>query len=328
MEQQPHEVIWSLSNAYIPSRFLHIVAELGVADDVGDRAVSARELASKHGVNTDALDRILRLLAAHGIFAVEGNGFRHTPASELLRSNHPMSMRAFPRMMGLPVFTKTFDNLEHTLQTGSPALETVEPQGLWAYFQDHPGEAQIFGESMTAKAAGDIAAILGAYDFSRFGTLADIGGGHGHLLRAVLDSAPNAHGVLFDLPDVIGSLEFEHDRLTTQSGDFFADALPRADAYMLMDVIHDWGDEQCIAILKAIRDAAPDDGTVLIIENVLPEDELDPRGQTLDSIMLTVTGGRERTPSQLNALLASAGFSQGAVIKTAGPLQIVEAQAA
>jgi hypothetical protein len=328
MAQQPHEVIWSLTNAYIPSRLLHIVAEMGVADDVGDGAVSARELAAKHGVDADALDRILRLLAAHGIFAVEGDGFRHTPASELLRSDHPMSMRAFPRMMGLPVFTKSFDNLQHSLETGSPAVETVEPRGVWAYFQDHPVEAQIFNESMTAKAAADIPTILAAYDFSRFGTIADIGGGRGHLLRAVLDSAPGAHGVLFDLPGVIASVDVAHERLKKQPGDFFADPLPRADAYVLMEVIHDWHDEQCVAILKAIRAAAPDDATVLIIENVLPDDELDPRGQTLDAIMLAVAGGRERTPSQLNALLNSAGFSQGAVIETAGPLRIVEASAA
>jgi C-methyltransferase len=328
MTQQPHEVIWSFTNAFITSRFLQIVAELGVADDVGDEPVSAAELATGRGVNVDALDRVLRLLAAHGIFEVAGDGFRHTPASELLRSDHPMSMRAFPRMMGLPVFTKAFDNLQHSLETGSPAVETVEPKGLWAYFQDHPVEAQIFGESMMAKAAADIAAILAAYDFSRFGTIADIGGGRGHLLRAVLDSVPNAQGVLFDLPDVIASVDVEHERLKKQPGDFFVDSLPRADAYVLMEVIHDWADEQCVAILKAVRDAAPDDATVIIIENVLPDDELDPRGQTLDAIMLAVTGGRERTPSQLNALLNSARFGQGAVIETAGPLRIVEASAA
>ena len=138
---------------------------------------------------------------------------------------------------------------------------------------------------------------------------------------------PNARGVLFDLPDVIASADVEHVRLKKRPGDFFVDSLPRADAYVLMEVIHDWADAQCVAILKSIRDAAPDSGTVLIIENVLPDDELDPRGQILDAIMLTVTGGRERTPSQLNALLNTAGFSQGAVIETAGPLRIVEASA-
>src|SRR5688500_11683900 len=93
---------------------------------------------------------------------------------------------------------------------------------------------------MTAKAAADIAAILDAYDFSRFGTIADIGGGRGHLLRTVLDAVPSAKGVLFDLPEVINSLDFEHERLTPQAGDFFVDQLPAADPYLLMEVIHDW----------------------------------------------------------------------------------------
>jgi C-methyltransferase len=303
------------------------VAELGVADDLGDEPVSAVELSSRHGVDADALDRVLRLLAAHGIFQVDAGGFRHTPASELLRSDHPMSMRAFPRMMGLPVFATTFANLGHSVRTGSPAVETVEPRGLWAYYQDHPDEAQIFGQAMTAKAAADIAAILAAYDFSRFGTIADIGGGRGHLLRAVLDAVPSAHGVLFDLPEVIDALDFDHERLTPQAGDFFVDALPTADAYVLMEVIHDWPDAECGAILSAIRRAAASGATVLVIENVLPDDEIDPRGQTLDVIMLAVTGGRERTPSQLSELFNRADLSDGPVIETAGPLRIVEATA-
>ena len=323
-QQQPHEVIWTLTNAVVVSRCLHVVAELGVADDMGNTLVSAAELASRCGADADALDRVLRLLAAHGVFEREDAGFRHTPASQLLRSDHPLSMRAFARMMGLPVFSTTFGNLEHSLRTGSPALETVEPRGLWAYNQDHPDEALIFGQAMTAKAAADIAAILDAYDFSRFRTIADIGGGRGHLLRAALEAVPNAQGVLFDLPEVIDALDFEHERLTTQAGDFFVDALPAADGYVLMEIIHDWPDAECVAILSAIRRAAEPGASVLVIENVL-EEEADPRGHTLDVIMLAVTGGRERTASQLSELFNRAGFTDGTVVETAGPLRIVEA---
>ena len=111
-----------------------------------------------------------------------------------------MSMGAFPRTMGLPVFATTFAQLEYSIRTGSPAVETVDSRGLWAYYQDHPEEAQIFGQAMTAKAAADIAAILEAYDFSRFATIADIGGGRGHLLRAVLDAVPNAQGCYSSCP--------------------------------------------------------------------------------------------------------------------------------
>jgi hypothetical protein len=325
IEQQPHEVVWTLTNAVVASRCLHVVAELGVADDVADEPVSARELAANCGADAEALERALRLLAAHGVFERADDGFRHTPASELLRSDHPMSMRAFARMMGLPVISDTFGRLEHSIRSGSPAVEAVEPDGFWAYLQDHPDEARIFGQAMTAKAGADIAAILAAYDFGAFATIADIGGGHGHLLRAVLDDVPGALGVLFDLPAVIDAVDPGHERLRPHAGDFFVDPLPAADAYVLMEIMHDWPDAECVDILSAIRRAAPAGAKVLVIESVLSDETLDPRGQTLDLIMLAVTGGRERTPAQLNELFDRAGLRGGPVLETAGPLRIAEA---
>ena len=326
-EQQPHELVWSLTNAVVASRALHVVADLGVADHIAGEPVSAGELAERCGADRDALDRVLRLLATMGVFEAVDGGFGHTPASELLRSDHPMSMRGFPRMMNLPGMAATFAHLDYAVRTGAPAVEKVHPGGLWGYLQERPDEAVIFGQAMQARAMADIAAILGAYDFARFTTIADIGGGPGHLLRAVLEAAPAAHGVLFDLPDVVAALDFEHERLTSQGGDFFADPLPRADAYVLMEVLHDWADAECLAILSAIRRAAKAGATVLVIENVLAEGRPDPRGRTLDIVMLAVTGGRERTVSELSALLQPAGFTAGRIIETAGPMSIVEATA-
>ena len=115
-------------------------------------------------------------------------------------------------------------------------------------------------------------------------------------------------------------------RLSTQAGDFFVDALPGADAYLLMDVLHDWPDEQCIAILNAVRRAAAEDSVVLIIEDVIPEGRADTRASTLDVVMLTVTGGRERTAGELGALLTTAGFHLDAVIDTPGARRIVQAR--
>lgn len=326
-EQQPHEIVWTLTNAVVASKCLYAVAELGVSDQVADEPVDVEELARRCGADADALDRVLRLLAAHGIFERRKEGYAHTEASRLLRTDHPMSMRAFSRMMGLPVFAATFDQLAHSVRTGSPAIELVAPAGLWPYLQEHPGEAEIFGQAMTAKAAADTAAILAAYDFSRFGTIADVGGGRGHFLRAVLDTTPSAQGVLFDLPHVIESLDVQHGRLTPQAGDFFVDPLPAADAYVLMEVIHDWADAECVAILSAIRRAAPPGAAVLVIEDVMPDDQADPRSQTLDIVMLSVTGGRERTASQLGGLFEAAGFRPAGITETAGAMRIVEGTA-
>ena len=325
--QPPHAVVWMLANAGVASRCLHIAAELGVADHVGAEPVPAADLALSCGADADALERALHLLAAHGVFEAADGGFRHTAASELLRGDHPMSMRAFPRMMGLPLFTQTFAQLDHSVATGAPAVGRIAPGGLWEYLEQNPAEAQVFGEAMTAKAIADIAAVLDAYDFGVFRAIADVAGGRGHLLRAVLDAAPGSTGVLFDLPKVIATLDFEHERLTPQAGDFFADPLPIADAYLLMDVIHDWPDDECVAILKAIRRAAAPGARVLVIETVLAEEGPDPTGRTLDVIMLAVTGGRERTLAQLNRLFERAGFSDGIVTETASPLRIVEATA-
>ena len=180
---------------------------------------------------------------------------------------------------------------------------------------------------MTARAAAYVATILPAYDFGRFETIADIGGGRGHLLRAVLDRAPKARGILFDVPAVIDSLDVEHERLRTQAGDFFVDALPAADAYLLMQVLHDWGDTESVEILSAIRRAAAPGAVVLVMEHVLADEGIDVRAQTLDLLMLAVMGGRERTPSELNQLFHQAAFSDGTVIATSGPIRIVETSA-
>ena len=118
----------------------------------------------------------------------------------------------------------------------------------------------------------------------------------------------------------------DEPRLSTQAGDFFVDALPGADAYLVKDVLHDWPDEQCVAILTAIRRVATQDSVVLIIEDLIPEGRADPRISTLDVIMLTVPGGRQRTARELGALLTAAGFHLQTVVETSGGRRIVQAR--
>ena len=327
MERQPHETIWGLATATVASRTLHVVAELGVADHIDAAPVTAKELAVRCSADESALDRALMLLAAHGVFDRVGDAYAHTAASRLLRSDHPMSMRAFPRMMGMASFSASLGHLEHSVRTGEPAFGLVNRDGLFAHLQRNEDEARIFDASMTAKAAGDIAAVLAAYDFSRFSTIADIGGGRGHLLRALLEAAPQATGILFDLPAVIDTVDAERERFAVHAGDFFVDDLPAAEVFILMEVIHDWDDDQAATILSAVRRAATSGATVLIIEALADEEALDPVVRTLDMIMLAITGGRERTSAELGRLLASAGFRATRTLPTPSPLRIVEAVA-
>lgn len=109
---QANETVWNMPNAFVTSRSLHVVAELGVADRIEDDPVAVKDLAVACGADPDALDRVLRLLASQGVFERWGDAFGHTEASRLLRHDHPMSMAAFPRMMGLPSFLAMFDQLD------------------------------------------------------------------------------------------------------------------------------------------------------------------------------------------------------------------------
>jgi C-methyltransferase len=319
-----HETVWFLTNAVVPARCLQLIAEIGVADRLREPATAA-ELAERCSVHDVALDRMLRLLVSHGIFERDGVVYRHNDASALLRSDHPRSMRAFARMMGLPVFAQTWDVLDHSLISEAPAIEHVAVGGLWPYLQSHPDEARVFHSAMESKAHADVGAVVSAYDFRPFNAIVDVAGGRGHLLRAVLDTAASAHGILFELPDVIGSLPEPGPRENHRAGDFFTHPIPRADCYLLMEIIHDWSDAEAVRILRAVRRGSRPGATVLIIESIRDENVDDTRAATLDVIMLAVTGGRERTADELGHLLGDAGFRPTALLETAGDLRVLEA---
>ena len=320
------QLVWNLATSHAVARCMHVVADLGVADALDGNPATAAELAARTGADADALSRMLRLLAGHGVFALGSEGYEHTPNSELLRSDHPQSMRAFVRMMGMPVVWNDFTELAKPAATGEPALNFA---GLVAYFAEHPSEASIFNQAMEAKSAGVIPAVVDAYDFTPFKTVADIGGGHGHLLRAILGRVPAASGILFELPHVVAdSKGVASDRLRLEAGDFFADPLPVADAYLLMEVIHDWPDDDAAKILAAIRRAAPEHARVVIVEALMPEVAGPHFSKTLDIVMLAVTGGRERTPAEYEVLLRAAGFRFERIVPTASQYSVVEATVA
>jgi hypothetical protein len=168
-----------------------------------------------------------------------------------------------------------------------------------SYFAAHPDEAAIFDAAMVAKSLRVVPTVVDAYDFSQFAVVADIGGGRGHLLQGILERNPQTSGVLFEVPRVIANATaVASPRLRLAAGDFFADALPAADAYVLMDLLHDWSDADATRILGAVRRAAPTQARVLIVETLVGEQPGPHFGKTLDVIMLAVTGGRERTPSE------------------------------
>jgi hypothetical protein len=315
-------LLWQITTGHFLSRCLHVVAELGVADRLGDAPASAASIATALGLDADALERMLRLLAVAGVFEARGSLWAHTELSRMLRSDHPQSMRAFARMIGARVNWSALGEAEHTARTGMAAIEKIVPGGLWTYFGAHADEGRIFDAAMTAKSSVEIAALMPAFDFSRYRVVADVGGGRGHILKAVLGATPGASGILFDRPSVVAQVA-PSERMTTRAGDFFVDALPSADAYILSNVLHDWADPQAEGILHNVRRSAPSHAELLVLESPLPEGPEPHHAKVLDIVMLFITGGRERTRAQYAALFAAAGFRLDRVVPTAGPVSVI-----
>ena len=184
--------ILQLAGGAVLPRCLHAMANLRVADALGDTPQSADMLAQATGTDADALGRALRLLAANGVFEYRDGLFSHTAASRLLRSDHPQSLRQLARMFGLDAFWPMVGDIEYSIRTGKPSANHVLDGGVWGYLSSDADASRIFDDAMTGKAHGQVAGVMASYDFSQVSTIADIGGGRGHLLNAILASTPSA----------------------------------------------------------------------------------------------------------------------------------------
>lgn len=266
------------------------------------------------------------MLCAHGVFVRADGGFGHTEASRVLRTYHAMSMRPFARMFGIPILWQSVMRLDESVATGRPMGDEVTPGGFWHYFEQHPDANEKFNDTMAAKSQAVIPLVLAAYDFTKFPRIADVGGGRGHLLSAILESSSLSRGILFDQPHVVAQVTgVASQRLELCGGNFFEDNLPETEAYVLMEVIHDWDDQYAEKILHAVRRAAPVGAKLLLVEAMMPEQPIPCWTTTLDVVMLNLLGGRQRSMSEYVTLLNRCGFRQMQGIPVGAGHSIVEA---
>ena len=330
-QPSPEQFLTQLAFGALMTQALYVAARLGIADLLAEKPQPIDMLAQATNTHGQALYRVLRSLASVGVFQeIEPKVFALTPYAEPLRSDTPSSMRSGAIFMGEEWHWRVWGNLLYSVQTGKTAWGHVHGAEVFDYFAANPEQAEIFNRAMTDMSTGVAPAIVEAYDFSGFDTLADIAGGHGYLLAQVLKANPQLKGILFDVPPVIAGaaamLEKEGvaDRVEKVSGDFFA-SVPQADAYMMKHIIHDWDDERSIKILSNINAAMTAHGKVLIIETVVPPGNEPNYSKLLDLEMLASPGGLERTAEEYRDLLAGAGLRLTRIVPTRSPFSIIEA---
>jgi O-methyltransferase domain len=319
--------------AFRVSDLVATAAQFRLADYLADGPRSSAELAQLCGADPAMLHRVMRALARIELVYMEDDGrFALAPLGELLRSDIPDSMYKMARLWATDLFKLTWMRLPHSVRTGQSAQEFLFGLRQFDYLSTEPEVAAIFNEGMFAGTLAVAAAALDAYDFSRFETIVDVGGGSGAFATTLVRANPNLRGIVLDLPYCEqGALEHfasagVGDRCEFVAGDFFKAIPPGADAYVLKFILHDWEDEKCAQILKSCRAAATRDTRLLLVEAVLPEDG----GPLTDAVfgditMIVHTGGRERTEAEYAALLEAAGFRLTRVVPTRVAQSVIEA---
>ncbi|HVQ36042.1 MAG TPA: methyltransferase [Pyrinomonadaceae bacterium] len=327
----PELYLTQLTFGALVSQALFVAAKLGVADLLAEQPLSIFELAGETKTNERALYRVLRSLAAVGVFKeVSPKIFAMTPNAEPLRSDVPNSIRNIALFMGEEWHWRVWGNMAQSIESGKPAWGKVHGMEVFDYFQANPQQYETFNRAMTGMSAAMAPAIVEGYDFSGIETLADIAGGHGLLLAQILKANANMKGILFDLPEVIQGAdallqnEAVLDRVEKVSGNFFK-TVPIADAYLLKHIIHDWDDERAIQILQNIRNMMGPDGRVLLVEVVIPEGNDPHFGKMLDLERLVSPGGVERTEEEYQQLLSDSGLQLTRIIPTMSAYSIIEA---
>jgi SAM-dependent methyltransferase len=331
-DPDPAVVARQLLMGFRGTHLLFVAAELGVADVLQHGPLAVDEIAARLAARRDPLRRVLRALAQLGVLTEASDGwFSLTPVGDCLRTDRPESLRPLARFWGHEMMQRAWGALLHTIMTGETAFDHALGMSAFTYLQSHPDAAAIYHDGMAKIQLSETNAVIDAYEFPPSGTIVDVGGGNGSLLAAVLQTVPATDGVVFDLPNAQSDVEATirraglSDRIRFEPGDFFTEVTADGDCYLLRQIIHDWDDDDAVAILRSCRRAIAPAGRLLIVELILPPEGAD----SLEAVMIDVTmlvrlGGRERTAVQYATLLEEAGFNLDRVISTAGRQSVLE----
>lgn len=311
---------------------LYVAASLGIADLLKEGPLSIDEIADATGADPESTYRLLRALSGYSIFSQTSDGrFELTPMADALREDAPDSMHGIALLMGHPLLWEEWGHLLTAVKTGEASLPAVRGMGPFEFLMANPEYAATFFRGMASMSDPETGPVLDSCDFSRFGKIIDVGGGRGALLAGILQRASGASGILFDAPHATGPAAglFEAagvaGRCTIENGSYFEGVPSGGDAYLLKHTLHDFTEEQCLAVLSNVRNAISSDGTLFIFEYVLAGQNERHIGNIVDLWLLLMLGAKERTSDQYAELLSKAGFKLANVIPTACPVSIIEA---
>jgi hypothetical protein len=304
-----------------------------VPDLLDGGAVEGAELASQTGLHLLSTVRGMRALTAFGVFReVSPSTFVNSDISSLFR-DAPGGLRNYALFATSDQFVKSCGALGRSLETGQAAHDHALGQSVWEYMRDHPEDNVAFNRGLAEIRKDEQSAIAAAYDWTDVTSVVDVGAGAGSLVASIVAANPGVRGTLFDRPDVLPDADHllkvrgVRERCELVGGSFFEPMTVRGDVWVLSQILHDWPDAECRAILTRCRERMNSDDRLLVVEMVPIPGQPDARIAILDIAMMTFGGeARQRTEEEYNQLFAATGFRQTRVIATGTAFSILEAE--
>lgn len=309
----PHLQLAIMSREYVVSRAIHAVAQLGIADHMSDQAISVNELAKLTSTVPELLDRVLCFLSDYGLFTKNESGYALTPLSSPLRRDHPSSMKEVLGMVD-ESWWQAFSHLATELQTGKPAFKHQHGIDYFSFLKQNPDKKNRFEQGMAKLSSFDDQAIAQGFNFGQFNTLTDVGYGRDGLSKAISNQYPD-----------VGIIPFKFNpELIEKPNDTSFASLPSVDAYLFKGILHDFNDELIKKILINCRNKMNQTSSIIIAEQVIPENNLPHTNKTMDIIMMVLVGGRQRTLNNWCELIESIGFKLTQTVPLQGLFTIME----
>jgi O-methyltransferase domain len=329
------ERLIGLLSGYMPVQLAYVMTRLELADLLGGGSLTVEELSTATDTRPDLLRRLLRGLAGVGLVGLgTGDRVSLTEMGALLGARTPGSLRDLALHRGGEAFA-AWRELEHAVRTGESAFEAAHGDRFFDYLRRNPDAGAAFDGTMARLSDRVVDEAVAGYDFGTAARILDVGGGRGHFVAAVLEAHPELQGAVFDVPEVAGAA-CAHlrarglgDRSLAIGGNFFERVPAGYDLHVLKWILHDWNDEDCRVLLSACRAALPDNGRLLVVEQLLPEavsvnGALHPAVAMDLTMLVNFAEARERHLREYEDLLAAGGFTVHEVVPLPSGFSILD----
>lgn len=293
--------------AHLDTAALGALCRLGIVDHL-TRRTSVADLAAACDADPEVVDRVTRFAATRGWVKVDRRGqVSPVAVTAFLRRDHPGGWRAWVDFAAGPEVMAAVAGFAAEPERPD-AFATSNGAPFFEWQTAHPERHRVFDEAMAAGGRMHGLALAAALDWASARRVCDVGGGNGALLRMLIAEHPHLAGVVFDLPAVVAGFEPEPG-LSAVAGDAFVEVPKGCDTYLLVNVVHDWSDDDAVRLLTNVAQSMPHDGRVVVVEGERSARPLDGVAARTDLLMLVLTaGGQERTTAEITTLALRAGL--------------------